>query len=270
MNVKMTPIEGLLKSRGFRLHYLIFGGSGEKLVLLHSMGMDAHSFDEFSNSLKKDYQLLAFDILDHGESEKPKEPVGLLEHAETIRDGYRQLGFFPNVLIGHSIGGRIGMVLTAEYPEEFKGLILVDIAPIDPSRKYTPPPPPPEFFEDEEDARKYLKIRYPNLSDKYVENRLKYAFTRDEKGRLKLKLYGDVIRSSPFIDLWPYLEKIKIPTLLILGKESTLVSPTTLDKMRGIIPGLEVSTVEGASHMVPQDKPVEFEELIRNFLKKIL
>lgn len=270
MNVKMAPREGFLKSRGFRLHYLIYGGSGEKLVLLHSMGMDAHSFDEFSNSLKKDYQILAFDILDHGDSDKPTEPVGLVEHAETIRDGYRQLGFFPNVLIGHSVGGRMGMVLAAEHPEEFKGLVLVDIAPMDPSRKYTPPPPLPEFFEDEENARKYLKTRYPNLTDKYVENRLKYAFTRDEKGRLKVKLYGDVIRRSPFIDLWPYVEKIKIPTLLILGKESTLVSPTTVDRMCSIMPRLEVSTVEEASHMVPQDKPAEFEELVRNFLKKIL
>ncbi|MBS7619126.1 hypothetical protein KEJ21_00550 [Candidatus Bathyarchaeota archaeon] len=40
--------------------------------------------------------------------------------------------------------------------------------------------------------------------------------------------------------------------------------------MRSIMPRLEVSTIEGASHMVPQDKPVEFEEIVRNFLKKIL
>ncbi|MGQ9679236.1 MAG: alpha/beta fold hydrolase [Candidatus Bathyarchaeia archaeon] len=268
--MKVIPREGFLKSKGFRLHYLIWGASGAKLILLHSMGMDAHSFDEFSNRLGKGYQILAFDILDHGDSEKPKEPVGLSDHAEIIRNGYKQLGFFPNVLIGHSIGGMIGMVLAAEHPEELNGLVLVDIAPMDPSRKYTPPPQPPEFFKSEDDARKYLKLRYPYFADEYLENRLKYAFTKDEEGRLKLKPYGDIIRRSLFIDLWPYLEKIKIPTLLILGKESTLVSPATVDRMRKIMPQLQVSTIENASHMVPQDRPAEFEDIVRRFLEKIL
>jgi len=89
----MDPQDGYLKSGGYRLHYLLWGAAGPKLVLLHSMGMDAHGFDGFAESLQEDYRLLAFDILDHGDSEKPREPIGLRDHAEVIRDGYRQLGF---------------------------------------------------------------------------------------------------------------------------------------------------------------------------------
>ena len=260
--------EGYLRSQGYRLHYLLWGGTGPKLVLLHSMGMDAHGFDMFSESLQKEFQLLAFDILDHGDSETPREPVSLREHAEIIREGYRQLGFDPNVLIGHSVGGMLGMVLAAEHPEDLRGLVLVDIAPFEltgrPAR-----PPPPDFFADEEEARRYIRQRYPGFTSEAVENRMRHAFARDEKERLKLKATGANIRPSLTVDLWPYVERIETPTLLILGSESDLVTEETLERMKKTMPHLDVVTVEGATHMVPQDKPKEFEHHIRDFLKKL-
>lgn len=266
--MKTDPREGYLKSRGRKLHYLLWGGTGLKLVLLHSMGMDGHGFDTFSDALQEEYQVLAFDILDHGDSEKPKEPVSLGEHAEIMRDAYRQLGFEPNVLVGHSVGGMIGMVLAAEHPDDLRGLVLVDIAPFEmtgrPAR-----PPPPEFFSDEEEARSYIRQRYPGFTPEAVENRVKHAFVRDEKGRLKLKGTGATIRPSLAVDLWPYVERMETPTLLIMGSESDLVTDETLKRMKKTMSRLEVVTVEGATHMVPQDKPEEFEHHVRGFLKKL-
>ena len=266
--MKTDPKEGYLRSGGYKLHYLLWGGTGPKLVLLHSMGMDAHGFDTFSEALQKEFQILAFDILDHGDSEKPKEPVSLREHAEIIREGYRQLGFDPNVLIGHSVGGMLGMVLAAEHPEELRGLVLVDIAPFEltgrPAR-----PPPPDFFSDEEEARRYILERYPGFTSEAVENRMRHAFVRDEKGRLKLKATGDTIRTGLAVDLWPYVDRIETPTLMILGSESDLVTDETLERMKKTMPRLKVVTVEGATHMVPQDKPKEFEQHIRDFLKRL-
>lgn len=265
--ISMYPREGYLRSGGYKLHYLLWGGRGPKLVLLHSMGMDAHAFDQLSEALRDEYQLLAFDILDHGDSEKPKEPIGLIEHTEVMRGGYRQLGFYPNILIGHSIGGMMGMILAAEHPDEIRGLVLVDIAPFEPGKR-PPRPPPPEYFKDEEEARSYLIQRYPKFTPEALENRMKYAFIKDEGGRLRLKGTGDAIRPSLTIDLWPYVERIKATTLLVIGSESDLVSGEAVDRMRRAIPNLEVAVVEGATHMVPQDKPNEFERCIRSFIQR--
>jgi pimeloyl-ACP methyl ester carboxylesterase len=263
------PREGFLKSGGYKIHYLLWGGSGQKLVFLHSMGMDAHGFDTISRALSNEYQILAMDILDHGDSETPKELVGLREHAGIMRECYRQLGFDPNVLVGHSVGGMMGMVLAAEHPEDLKGLVLVDIAPFEmtgrPSR-----PPPPEHFEDEEEARKYFRERYTGFTSEAVENRVKYTLTKDEKGRLKLKPTGATIRPGLAVDLWPYVERMKTPTLLIVGGESTLVTEETVKKMKKILPDLKFVTVQGATHMVPQDKPEEFERHLRTFLEDLL
>ncbi len=262
------PREGYLKSSGYKIHYLQWGGSGPKLVFIHSMGVDAHSLDMLSEALQGEYQILALDILDHGDSDTPKDVVSLEEHAEIMRDCYRQLGFEPNVLVGHSVGGMMGMILAAKHPDEFNGLALVDIAPFELTGRPTRPPPP-NFFCDENEARDYFRQRYPGFTPEAVENRVKHALVKNEKGKLVLKPTGAAIRSSLAVDLWPYVERIKTPTLMVLGGESTLVTEDTLKRMEKVVPKLNIVTVEEATHMVPQDKPEEFETQIRAFLKDL-
>ncbi len=80
------PKEGFLKSGGYKVHYLLWGATGPKLVFIHSMGMDARGFDTTTRALSDRYQILALDILDHGDSDTPSEPVALPDHADLMRD----------------------------------------------------------------------------------------------------------------------------------------------------------------------------------------
>ena len=259
--------EGHLNSFGYRVHYVHWEGSGPKLLLIHSMGMDGHSMDKFADSKKSEYDILSLTILGHGDSDSPYTHIPLNEHAEIMRNICKQFDFEPSVLIGHSVGGMMGMILTAEHPEEYKGLVLVDIAPFEatgrPSR-----PMPPEYFNNEKEAKKWLKERYPGFTSYYVENRIKHAFTEKE-GKLWLKPRGDTVRSGLMIDLWPYVERIRCPVLLLRGVESDLVSPETQRRMEKTVSDIETVKVEGTGHMIPQDVPDKFEELVKGFLKRI-
>jgi pimeloyl-ACP methyl ester carboxylesterase len=258
--------EGFIESKGYKVHYVKWGSKGNKILLIHSMGMDGHSMDELAESLNES-QVLSLTILDHGDSETPSETLSLPEHAEIMRTAYNSLEFIPNTLIGHSVGGMMGMILTSTYPEEFNGLILVDIAPFE-SRRRRIRPQPPDYFDSEDDARVWLHERYPGFTDKYYDNRIKYAFQmKDEK--LYLKPRGDVIRPSLNIDLWSYLEKVKIPILLLKGKESDTVGKNTIKRLKETIPNLELVVVPDTGHMIPQDKPSEFERLVKQFLVEI-
>ena len=258
--------EGHLDSYGYRIHYVHWEGEGPRILLIHSMGMDAHSMDKLAESLKDTHNILSLTRLGHEDSDSPTTQMPLNEHAMIIRNCYMQLGFYPSVLIGHSVGGMMGMILTAEHPEEYHGLVLVDIAPFE-STGRSSRPQPPDYFENEEKAREWLAERYPGFTDYYVENRLKYAFTEKES-KLWLKPRGDSVRSGLMIDLWPYVEWIQCPVLLLIGKESTTVDPEARERMEKILPDIEAVVVEGTGHMIPQDVPERFEELIRGFLKK--
>jgi len=266
------PKEDFVECSGFRLHYLMWGREGPPVVALHSMGMDAHGFDTFSRALSKDYRVLAITLLGHGDSDKPARPVGLEEHAEIIRQAYTKLGFESHVLVGHSVGGMLGMILAAKYPEEIRGLVLVDIVPFDitrVSRGRPRRPEPPESFADEAEARAFLRERYPRFTQEAYDNRIRYAFRRGADGRLRFKGLGETIRTSLQVDLWPFVAVMKTPTLLLAAGEGFLVTPPAVNHMRSLLPDFEVKTVEGATHMIPQDKPAEFEAAVRGFLSKI-
>jgi pimeloyl-ACP methyl ester carboxylesterase len=233
--------EGYLSSKGYRVHHVKWGEKGPKVLLIHSMGMDGHSMDKLAENLKDDYQVLSLTILDHGDSDPPKKPISLPDHAEVMRGCYTQLGF--------------------------KGLLLVDIAPFELTGRSSRPEPP-ESFRDEADALRWLRERYPLFADYYYENRLRYAFEKEEEV-LKLKPRGDRVRSGLATDLWPYVERIVTPTLLLRGEQSDLVTPETLKRMEDTLPELDIVEVENTGHMIPQDVPEEFERLVRGFLNKV-
>lgn len=258
--------EGFLESKGYRIHHCTWGDKGPKVLLVHSMGMDGHSMDELAESIKGQYQVLSLTILDHGDSDSPRGSISLPEHAEVMRGCYTQLGFQPSVLIGHSVGGMMGMVLASDYPDEFKGLMLVDIAPFD-STGRSSRPTPPEYFESRVEAKKWLADRYPGFTEYYVENRLEHAF-KQRGGRYNLKPRGDKVRSGLVIDLWPYLERVECPVQLLKGVTSDLVTPKTRERIEKMT-GIEIIDVEGTGHMIPQDVPEKFEELVRGFLNKV-
>ena len=258
--------EGFLESKGYRIHHCMWGDKGPKVLLVHSMGMDGHSMDELAESIKGQYQVLSLTILDHGDSDSPKGSISLPEHAEVMRECYAQLGFQPSVLIGHSVGGMMGMVLAADYPDEFKGLMLVDIAPFD-STGRSSRPTPPEYFESRVEAKKWLADRYPGFTEYYVENRLEHAFNQRD-GRYFLKPRGDRVRNGLVIDLWPYLERVECPVQILKGVTSDLVTPKTRERIEKMS-GIEIIDVDGTGHMIPQDVPEKFEELVRGFLNKV-
>ncbi|MCX6649391.1 MAG: alpha/beta hydrolase [Candidatus Bathyarchaeota archaeon] len=264
----MFTAEGFLEVGKHRIHYATWGQKGGKIVILHSMGMDAYSMEKMCESLSGKYRVLALTILAHGDSSVPAEQVTLPEHAELLRTCIKQLGYAPCVLIGHSIGGRMSMILAAEHPDEVKGLILVDIAPPDPvSRPWSQQAP--EAMKNEAEAKAYLRHRYPGFAAEYIESRLRHGFVKQPDGGLKPKPTGSPTMTSYYTDLWPYVEKIRVPAKLVLGSESPLVTPEKRERMAKLIPGLEVVTVKGASHMVPQDRPAEFEGEVRAFLQRL-
>lgn len=260
-------VGGKVTSHGYKVDYVRWGDEGPSIVIIHSMGLDAHSMDLLTERLSDSCRILSLTILGHGDSDVPVKAPSLREHAEMMRDCYTRLGFKPNILIGHSIGGMMGMILAADHGDEIRGLALVDIAPFDSAGRPVRPPPP-EVFADEEAAATYLRARYPGFTEAYIGNRLRHGFVRGRDGRLRLKPIGDSIRSTLATDLWPYADRIKVPTILIVGGDSDTVKPEAVARLRAHIPRLEAVMVMGASHMVPQDRPEEFETIVRGFIRK--
>src|SRR5262249_61731273 len=67
--------------------------------------------------------------------------------------------------------------------------------------------------------------------------------------------------------LWRACANINVPTLLIRGEHSDILSPEIAQRMIETVPGAELVTVAGSGHSVPLDKPDGFLAAARPFLK---
>ena len=69
------------------------------------------------------------------------------------------------------------------------------------------------------------------------------------------------------LELWDAVERVKVPTLLVKGAQSSSVSSMAIDEWKRRQPQVEVVVVEGAGHSVQSDKPVRLAHLLSDFLE---
>ena len=261
--------EGYVTFDKFKMHYLKWGKSGKDIVALHSMMMDAHSFDFLAQSLSGSNRVLAIDLLGHGDSEKPVDKISIEKHTDIIRDISESLGFRNLVLLGHSVGGYISMIYAAKYPIEVSRVILVDIAPRDPAVKRVIREVPPSF-RSKDNLLSYIKETYPYFPSESIDNRLKHAFRTHPDGQFTWKTdlrSAEMVRDS-FVnhDFWPYIKQIRAPTLLIKGARSEVISNSILNLMKEVMSNFSVVELKNAGHQVPLDSPKEFEDAVERFI----
>ena len=105
---------------------LLFGerfGSGEtRVVALHGWGRDRHDFVEVLEGLGA----VALDLPGFGASPPPTEVMGAAGYAVLVASLVEELDS-PQVVVGHSFGGRVATVLAATRPELVAGLVLVGV-----------------------------------------------------------------------------------------------------------------------------------------------
>ncbi|QCU77666.1 alpha/beta fold hydrolase [Citricoccus sp. SGAir0253] len=112
------------------LHTTEIGDTGEPVVFLHGLFGRGKNFTRIAKDLVPGYRSLLVDLPNHGESDWT-DTVDYRQMAdsvaETLRGGFAAQG--PVAVVGHSLGGKVAMVLALRHPELVSRLVVVDIAP---------------------------------------------------------------------------------------------------------------------------------------------
>jgi len=102
------------------------------LILLHGWCCNAGDWQEQQEMLEKDFEVLRFDLPDHGEAvdsgfQLPDTPEdGMSAIAEWVLPQLEQRQRREFVLVGHSMGGAISLELTRHKPQGLVGVVPVD------------------------------------------------------------------------------------------------------------------------------------------------
>lgn len=121
-----------------KIHYQIFSDTPDKpwIMLIHGLFGNLDNLSALRRLLTDDYQVLAIDLLDHGQSSF-SQTFSFTENAQSIVELINTLKIEQISLIGHSLGGKVAMQIALDHAELISHLVVLDIAPVKYESRHT-------------------------------------------------------------------------------------------------------------------------------------
>ena len=255
-----------------KLWYRVSGKvDGPPIIFLHGLFASSKNWQSIVKRLSDSYRLINIDLPNHGNS-----PHTTLPNYEEILEGLDDLiqEEVPTekvTLIGHSMGGKVGMLFALLHPDRIDKLVVEDISP----RVYVP-----KFFpllqamknmdlscvSSRRDADKLLAVDVPDpLLRMFLMTNLVYS---DEGYRWRLNLDGLIAAGPAMVD-FPGGDRVYHgPVLFIRGGDSSYVLEEDSIHRERYFPSARLETIEKAGHWVHAQHPEEFVALLRPFLEE--
>lgn len=253
---------------------------GESIILLHGGGQTRHSWGRAAVELAaKGYYVAAVDLRGHGDSDwAPDANYCIDAQVGDLRAVIRQMPS-PPVLIGASMGGLISLTTAGEARDPpVRALVLVDVTPqVDPdgrARIIGFMRDRPDGFVSVEEAADAIAAYLPHRPRPKDLSGLHRNLRRRADGRWYWhwdpRLF-DTFEPDPAAAALRYsaaARNIAVPTLLVRGAKSELVTPENVAHLRESIPHAEYVDVMDAAHMIAGDRNDAFNAVVLEFLTR--
>lgn len=236
-------------------------GKGPVVVLLHGWGVKAGNLEPLIKDLSKDHRVIAPDLPGFGGSERPAQDWGVPEYAIFLSELLAKLKINEvAVLIGHSFGGRVGVVAAADNLLEPERLVLLSTPGV-----------------RQVDSIRNRTLRAVSKIGKAVTSLPLFSLLR---GGLRQRFYR-AIGSTDYLaagamrgtflkvinqDLREACGRISTPTLLVYGEQDVDVPVKEGQTLANHIKQSRFEIVPGANHFVHLDRGPEVIKLIRDFI----
>jgi pimeloyl-ACP methyl ester carboxylesterase len=186
----------------------------------------------------------------------------------------------PPVMVGASMGGSTALVGQGEHPELAKALVLVDIVPrIEPAgvaRIHEFMNSRPDGFASLEEVAEAVHAYNPHRKRAPTPEGLRKNVRQREDGRWywhwdpAFLLGGDEpARAERTERLAAAARAVRVPTLLVRGKQSDIVSDEGVAELKEMIPDARFVEVSDAGHMVAGDDNDVFTANLIEFLELV-
>jgi len=243
------------------------------LFILHGLygrGKNWHTFAKKYSS-DRDQLVITTNLRNHGGNEFKKEQSYLLM-AEDIMEIIKYLGVSKVDLLGHSMGGKLAMVMTLLDESYIDKVVVADIAPVN-------------YVQDNQNIIDILlnldlySIKNRTHADEILSNYINEKFLRTfllqnlelEEGKYKWSINLEVIKKS-MKDLrsFPEFDNVKLienKILCIYGQNSDYVKEEYFNNFKKYFSNLSFQKIKDAGHFLHVEKASEFYEISSNFFK---
>lgn len=236
------------------LFHVDLGGAGKPpMLVLHGLLGSSRNWQTTGRDLAAHFHVLALDARNHGRSPHA-EDMSYESMAGDLLAWMDGEALSKATLVGHSMGGKIAMLLACRHPERVERLVVVDVAP----RDYSWQGHRAEFLamnelnlanlQSRQEAEMRFEARVPDLG---MRKFLTTNLSRDDAGRWAWAINLPVLTAA-----LPRLEKDALaaddrydgPVQFILGGRSRYVQESDHEVIRRHFPSARFTTIDGAGH----------------------
>jgi pimeloyl-ACP methyl ester carboxylesterase len=234
----------------------------QTLLLVHGFPLDHTLWDPQVESLRDVARVVAPDLPGFGASTPPRTTMTMDDYADALAATQTD----PCVICGLSMGGYVALAFLAKYPDRVRGLVLCNT----------------RAGADDEKAREGRRASEKKVQDVGVsalaDGMLPKMLTPNAPADLKASVRAMMARQpAPGVvaalrgmaarpDRTPMLSSIRVPTLLLTGRDDTLIPPSESEAMARAIPGSHLLIIDGAAHLSNLEARVAFDAAVREFL----
>lgn len=264
-----------------RLSYVEWGGARNPKVLVcaHGLTRCARDFDFLARALVADYRVVCPDMPGRGESQWLRNPMeyAVPTYVADMVTLIARLDVESVHWVGTSMGGLIGMALAALPDTPVTRLVLNEAGPLvsavslERIGTYVGKAVPLPSIEVAEQYVRAVSAPFGPHTDAEWRFLTEHVVRANPDGTLRM--HYDPALAVPFnaqkphqdIDLWPFYDQIRCPTLVIRGETSDLLTPQTLQAMTERGPKAKAVELKGIGHaptLIHDDQVA----LVRDFL----
>uniref|UniRef100_Q46YA9 Alpha/beta hydrolase fold protein n=1 Tax=Cupriavidus pinatubonensis (strain JMP 134 / LMG 1197) TaxID=264198 RepID=Q46YA9_CUPPJ len=262
---------GNVNANGIRQHYLRYGGNdGERasrdaVIIVPGITSPAITWGFVGEQFGHRFDTYVLDVRGRGLSEASDTlDYSLDAQAADVIAFAQALGLQRYAIVGHSMGGRIGVRAARQHPAGLTRLVMVDPPVSGPGRRAYPAQLPWYIDSiclaragiDAEGMRRFC----PTWTEDQLRLRAEWLHTCDERAILASfnGFHEDDIHAD--------LPHVRVPTLLMTAGRGDVIRAEDVEEIRKLVPGVLVSHVPDAGHMIPWDDEAGFYRAFGDFL----
>jgi 3-oxoadipate enol-lactonase len=261
-----------LSFNNFETSYNIFGDGKIPVIFIHGFPFDKSTWQPQMDFLSKTNRVIAYDIRGFGKStiNEEEESIGLF--ADDLILFMDALNIDKAIVCGLSMGGYILLNAANKYPNRFSGIILSDTQCIADTAEIKE--------KRNETISKINDTGINDFTDSFIENifcdktlELKKDIVEKVRNIILSAKQQSIIRTLGVLaqrsETCADLSKIKIPTLIICGREDK-VTPLEQSKfLNGSIPNSILNIIDDAGHLSNLEQPEQFNKTLKKFIVKL-
>jgi pimeloyl-ACP methyl ester carboxylesterase len=248
-------------------------GDGPPLVVVHGTPWSSFNLRHLIHRLANHYSVYFYDLLGYGQSCTTTGDVSLGVQNQVLDSLLSHWGLENPIILGHDFGGATVLRTHLLNQRAFSKMILIDPVALSPWGS--------AFFRH---VHKYQEA-FAGLPD-YIHQAVVQAYVQtaavepldDEtlqgiiapwsSEQSKIAFYRQMSQadSSYTDEVEPNYSTITVPTLILWGREDSWIPVERGEKLQAMIPGSKLKIIDGAGHLVIEERPEQLYQAIMEFV----